>query len=230
MLVEAAAATYGSTWWGSFGPQFQVGYQFGGITGHSNNTEPGQGIPGNLVVNPLSPTGSFSSNPLVNGIVKEGITRASRQAARAKDQTFGLKDQQRFNASAGWRFSVSAIGDLRSAGAFKEQAIIEAERAMDQLKAQVVVARQACQANRELMLLSQRQMSAADETLRLSQANLQAGTMTTLDVLQAQEAASQARLRHAEAIIRYNQSQVNLLASLGALQPLVPHPPSGPAD
>ncbi|MCH8054394.1 MAG: hypothetical protein IH895_10055, partial [Planctomycetes bacterium] len=44
-----------------------------------------------------------------------------------------------------------------------------------------------------------------------------AGTMTTLDVLQAQDAASQARLRYAEAVVRYNQSEVDLLASLGLI-------------
>ena len=41
--------------------------------------------------------------------------------------------------------------------------------------------------------------------------------MTTLDVLQAQDAATQARLRYAAAVVRYNQSQVNLLAALGLL-------------
>ncbi|UCC28991.1 MAG: TolC family protein, partial [Phycisphaerales bacterium] len=59
--------------------------------------------------------------------------------------------------------------------------------------------------------------TSAAEALRLSEANLQAGTMTTLDVLQAQEAASHARLRHAEAVVHHNQSQVNLLAALGLL-------------
>ena len=60
-------------------------------------------------------------------------------------------------------------------------------------------------------------MAAAEEALRLGEANLRAGTMTTLDVLQAQDAATQARLRYAEAVVRYNQSQVNLLAALGLL-------------
>src|SRR5262249_54434998 len=66
-LAEAAAADRGATWWGDFGPQFQIGYQYGGITGHSNNTEPAKGIPNNLIVNPFSQNGSFSSTPIVNG-------------------------------------------------------------------------------------------------------------------------------------------------------------------
>jgi len=41
--------------------------------------------------------------------------------------------------------------------------------------------------------------------------------MTTLDVLQAQDALTQARLRHILAVVGYNQAQVNLLAAIGLL-------------
>jgi outer membrane protein TolC len=230
LLVEAAAAAHGATWWGSFGPQFQLSYQYGGIMGHANNVIPGQGIPNNLIVNPASANGSFSSNPLGNGLIREGISRLSAARAPAGDQSTGMHDQQRMGATAGWRFSLSAIGDLRTAGAVEEEAALEAMRLLDQVKAQVVLSNQASRTNRELMVLSQRQMMAADETLRLSQANLQAGTMTTLDVLQAQDAANQARLRHAESVVRYNQSQINLLAALGAVQPPGSPPATAPIN
>jgi len=68
-----------------------------------------------------------------------------------------------------------------------------------------------------LATLSRQQVTSAEEALRLSEANLRAGTMTTLDVLQAQDAATQARLRYARAVVSYNQSQINLLAALGLL-------------
>lgn len=229
-LVEAAAATRGATWWGSFGPQFQLSYQYGGIMGHANNVIPGEGIPNNLIVNPASANGSLSSNPLTNGLIREGISRLSTARAPDGDQSTGMHDQQRMGATAGWRFSLSAIGDLRTAGAAEDQAALEAQRVLDQVRAQVVLAREASRTNRELMVLSQRQMAAANETLRLSQANLQAGTMTTLDVLQAQDAANQARLRHAEAVVRYNQSQVNLLAAIGAVQPPAQGSSSAPSE
>ena len=41
--------------------------------------------------------------------------------------------------------------------------------------------------------------------------------MLTLDVLQAADAVDQARLRYADAVVRYNQSQVNLLAAVGVI-------------
>jgi len=217
MLVQAAAAAKGATWWGAFGPQFQVSYQYGGIIGHANNTIPAQGIPNNLILNPLSPTGVFTTNPFVNSVIREGISRGSTASAHRGDESYSLHRQQSMRATAGWHFSFSAIGDLRAAGAIQTEAAIEAERTLDQVKAQVVIARQACRTEHELMVLSQRQTAAADETLRLSQANLQAGTMTTLDVLQAEEAADQARLQRAQAVVRYNQAQINLLAALGLL-------------
>jgi hypothetical protein len=51
----------------------------------------------------------------------------------------------------------------------------------------------------------------------LTQEDLKAGTGLTIDVLQAERAADRARLRYATALVRYNQSQINLLAALGLI-------------
>ena len=216
-LVEAVAAETGSTWWGAFGPQFQTTYQYGGITGHSNNTTGGEGVPGNLIVNPASASGSFSSIPIANGLIREGISRGSKQLDSRRDESFSFSDQQRVTAKMGWRFSLSAFGDLKTAKAIEEGARIEAMRRLDEVNADVVRAAQASRAYDQLIDLARHQVTAAEEALRLSEANLQAGTMTTLDVLQAQDAVSQARLRYAASVVRYNQAQVNLLAALGLL-------------
>lgn len=216
-LVEAAAAARGAVWWGSFGPQFTLGYQYGGITGHADNVIPGQGIPGTLIINPASANGSFSSNPLANGLIREGIACGSAGLAHRRDQTAAFSDQMRYNAALGWRFTPAAFGDLRAARAVEEQTLIQAEQQVDRIRAQVVLAHQAGKANAELAALAVRQVAAAEEALGLTQANLQAGTMTTLDVLQAQDAVNQARLRHAAALVRYNQAPVDLLAALGVL-------------
>ena len=95
--------------------------------------------------------------------------------------------------------------------------MIAARQQLDRVRAQVVRAAQASRANRTLIGLASRQVDAAAEALRLTEVNLRAGTMTTLDFLQAQDGVTQARLSHAKAVVRYNQSQVNLLAALGLL-------------
>ncbi len=217
LLAEAAADAQGATWWGALGLGFNVGYQYGGITGHANNVIEGQGIPSNLVINPFSTDGSFGGSPLANGLIKESLVRGSQRAAGSDDQTYSFTDQQRASARAGWRLSASMFGDMKSASAAERQAALRAERQLDRVRAEVVTAAQASNTNSELIGLANQQVAAAAEALRLTQANLEAGTMTTLDVLQAQDAASQARLRYAEAVVRYNQSEVDLLASLGLI-------------
>jgi outer membrane protein TolC len=177
----------------------------------------GEGIPGNLIVNPASANGSFSSNPFANGLVKEGILRGSRRLDGRDDQTYSFSDQQRATASASWRLSFSALGDMKTAKAREQETLVRYERILDEVRAEAVTATQAARTYDQLIDFARQQVTSAEEALRLSQANLQAGTMTTLDVLQAQDAATQARLRFAEAVVRYNQSQVRLLAALGLI-------------
>ena len=214
-LVEAVTADTSGTWWSGWGPKLSAGYQFGSISAHTDNTTQAQGIPSNLIVNPASPTGSFSTNPVRNGLIREGIGWGSRLLGRREDQSFGPSDQQRGSAGIGWRLSFAIIGDLKTARSQEASALLDLERLLDQVKAQVVTAAQDGTANRQLIDLAHQQVQAAEEALRLSEVNLKAGTMTTLDVLQSQDAATQARLRYSEAVVRYNQSQINLLASLG---------------
>lgn len=216
-LMEAALADRKRTWWSGFGPDFTLGYEYGGLTGNANNVIPNEGVPGNLAVNPLSANGTFSSNPVANGLIREGFGRGSRRLAGSDDQTFSFSQFTRGTAGVGWRFSVSAFGDLKKAAAVEASAVIDAERRIDEVRASVVNVNQDVIANRKLSELAIQQVESAQEALRLSQANLQAGTMTTLDVLQAQDALTQARLRYILAVVGYNQAQVNLLAAIGLL-------------
>ncbi|MFQ5591961.1 MAG: TolC family protein [Phycisphaerae bacterium] len=216
-LAEAVEAETGSTWWSGFGPEFTLGYQYGGITGKADNIKGGEGIPSNLVLNPASANGLFSGNPVANGLIREGILRGSTRLDGRDDQSFGFSDQQRANAGAGWRLRLSAFGDLKTAKAIERQALIRAQQMLDVVRAEVVTAAQASETQDQLVALARQQVTSAEEALRLSEANLRAGTMTTLDVLQAQDAATQARLRYAGAVVGYNQAQVNLLAALGLL-------------
>lgn len=217
VIVEAVAAERGATWWTSLGPQLNLSYQYGGITGSANNVVPAEGVPGNLILNPASTNGSFSSNTLANGLIKQGILQGSRRLGGRGDQTFGFSDQQRAGAGVAWRLSLSTFGELKVAKAVEQQAIIEAKRRLDRVKAQVVSAVQASKTHNELTALARQQVASGEEALRLSEVNLETGTMTTLDVLQAQDVVTQARLRYAEAVVHYNQSQVDLLAAIGLL-------------
>ena len=216
-LIDAAVAEGKKTWWTGFGPTLSLAYQYGGITGHADNVVPAEGIPGNLIVNPASANGSFSGNPFANGLIKEGILRGSKRLDGRDDQTYSFSNQQRATAAAGWRLSLSTLGELKTTRAREQTALVRFERTLDEVRAEAVTATQAAKTYEQLIEFARQQVVSAEEALRLTQTNLQAGTMTTLDVLQAQDAASQARVRFAEAVVHYNQAQIRLLAALGLI-------------
>jgi outer membrane protein TolC len=133
------------------------------------------------------------------------------------NQNTALHEQQKGSASAGFNLGASTFGNVKSAGATLRTTALEVERQLDQIRAQVVSAQQTSQTNAALIPIAHEQVTAAEEALRLAQANLRQGTLLLVDVLQAEDSLDSARLRYADAVLHYNQSQVNLLAALGLL-------------
>jgi outer membrane protein TolC len=132
---------------------------------------------------------------------------------------YDWKEQQKAGVGASMALGASTFGNIKTASANERVAEIDVQREIDLVRAAVVSARQSSATNAKLIPAAQRQLSAAQEALRLTQANLQAGTSLLVDVLQAQNAEEDARLRYVAAVVHYNQSQVNLLAALGLLDP-----------
>lgn len=151
-LIDAAIADRKETWCTGLGPTVSLANQYGGITGHANNVVPAEGIPGNLIVNPASTNGSFSSNPFANELIKEGILRGSKRLDRRDDQTYSFSDQQRATAAAGRRLSLSTLGDLKTAKASEQQALVRFERVLDEVRAEAVAATQAARTNDQLIV------------------------------------------------------------------------------
>ncbi len=133
-------------------------------------------------------------------------------------QTTALHGQQRVAGSAGFNWGLSTFGQIKSARANRQLAALNVDAQVDQVRAEVIAAQQGSNAAAKLIPAAAQQVAAAEEALRLSQENLRAGTMITLDVLQAENAADTARLQYAAAVVHYNQSQVNLLAALGLIE------------
>jgi outer membrane protein TolC len=130
-----------------------------------------------------------------------------------------LYRQRTYVASAGFNWSASTFGRIKSAVAGVKIAGLDLERKLDRVQAAVVVAHQGSITAAQLIPIAAQQVASAEEALRLTQENLKAGTGLTVDVLQAEGAADQARARYATAIVHYNQSQIDLLAALGLIDP-----------
>jgi outer membrane protein TolC len=135
--------------------------------------------------------------------------------------------QQLYQANAGFNWSAATFGRVRTATANANIAGLEVDRHLDQVQASVVTFQQTTLTTKRTIPIAQQGVTAAEEALRLTQKNLEAGTGLTLDVLTAQDAADQARLNYASAIVRYNQAEVNLLAALGLLDEVNLEPVGG---
>lgn len=151
--------------------------------------------------------------------------------SQAAGQNFPLQSQQQVTASVGWSLSATLFGQMHTANATEQEAMLEAERHLEDVRAQVVRSAQDSATNAKLIPIAKQQVEAAEEALRLAQENFGAGTALTVDVLQAEDALNEARLRYATAMTSYNQSQVNLLAALGRIDSasLSPSEPSSTA-
>jgi multidrug efflux system outer membrane protein len=139
-------------------------------------------------------------------------------ATRAHGQDYSLHEQQRASAGANFALSPSVFGNTKAANSTIRAAALDVEQQLDQVRAQVVSAQQASLTHSALIPIAREQVDSAQEALRLAQSNLREGTLLLLDVLQAENELDVARLRYADAVARYNQSQVNLLAALGLLE------------
>jgi outer membrane protein TolC len=150
--------------------------------------------------------------PQVQAAVQE-----SGMGSHVPGDSSGLQEQQREGAGVSWSLGLASLGQYKAARADERAAAVEAMKVFERVRGQVVKAHQESLAQEAVIPAALEQLTAAEESLRLAQVNLRAGTLTTLDVLVAEDAVAQARVRHAQAVVRYNQSQVNLTAALGAL-------------
>jgi outer membrane protein TolC len=153
--------------------------------------------------------------------LQAGYTYGGMQT-KTSAKTYGLHEQQKAGIGASFAFGLSTFGHIKVANANERLAAVDVQRQTDQVRAAVVSAQQTSAANAKLIPVARRQLDAAEEALRLAQANLRAGTMLTIDVLQVQAEVDRARLRYVDSVVHYNQAQVNLLAAMGMFEPAAP--------
>jgi outer membrane protein TolC len=131
--------------------------------------------------------------------------------------TFKMRSQTRADGNIGWRISPAIIGQLEAAEANQRLAGLDVALQLRELRTQVMQARQDSQTYGQLIPKAAERLDAARAALRQVQSRLRVGQAILLDTLDSQRQLAQANVQYAQAIARYNQSQVNLLAALGVL-------------
>lgn len=150
--------------------------------------------------------------PQFQGSYQFGVIRS-----QTPDQSFDMEEQRRAYASAGLNLSPVILGRVKTANAVERQALVDAERKLDIVRADVVSSLQESATQAKLIPAAQQQLDASSQSLRLAQANFRVGMALLLDVLQSEDAVNDARLRYTSAVVSYNKAQVNLVAALGLL-------------
>ena len=168
-----------------------------------------------------------------SGVVWGGMgpqLQGGYQSGAIRSQTPGnisnMPEQQITTASAGFSLSLSILGRIKTADALKRQAVLDAERTLIAVRAQVVRTSQQSATQARLIPLAKQEVDAASEALRLARENLKAGNALVDDVLLAEDALNGARQHYTQDVVAYDQVQVNLLAAMGILDrsSLVPAP------
>ena len=125
--------------------------------------------------------------------------------------------KQQYDIQVGFNLDASLFGRLKSAVANEKIGGIALDRKLDEVRSNVVTAHQSSLTTGKLVSKSKQQVDSAEEALRLTLKGLKVGTALTVDVLQAEAAAEQARLNYTTAVVQFNQDQIALLAALGIL-------------
>lgn len=127
-----------------------------------------------------------------------------------------------------WTISPEEIGTLRRRRAEEEAARLRALETSTRAVAEMLGAEQDLEAARAGIPLAGEEVTAAEASLRLSEARFKAGTAIALEVLDAQTVLAGAHFHLARTIVAYNSAQVRLLAAAGTLARNVFGPADGP--
>lgn len=128
-----------------------------------------------------------------------------------------IGEREIYQALVGFRISASSYGQIKAASARLGRAQVLDERTREQIRARVVKAHDEALSGKEEIIPTQKEVEAAEESLKLSQVRFKKGLGLAVEVIQAEDALANARLNYIKAIVDYNKAQARLLNALGEI-------------
>jgi len=128
---------------------------------------------------------------------------------------FGSRDQR--GARLLWTIRPQDFGRAKQRRAEERAAQLRSEEVRNRARGEIAQAQRDLEAAGEAIPLAAEQAGAAQENLRLVDANFRAGRALLLEVLDAQNELARARFTLAAAVSVYNAAQLRLLASTGTI-------------
>ena len=138
-----------------------------------------------------------------------------------KDNGWGNFDhQQDYVAGLSWRLGPGGLFDFdrqRAAQARLHVAQLSGEKLRDEILRQVVDASTRADSLNDQLVAAKRAMTAAEQTLQLTQQRRDFGVGIVLEAIQAEQELTRARLDYLKIIAEFNQAQYALLRAAGKL-------------
>jgi outer membrane protein TolC len=131
------------------------------------------------------------------------------------DEFDNIQHSESYQALLGFTLTGSSYGDIKAARARAQRAIILEEKEKERIKTTVVKAYDDVLSAKEMITPAKAAVNSAEDTLRLSQVRFKNGIGLAIEVIQAEDALSEARLNYIRAIVDYNKSQARLANAIG---------------
>lgn len=128
-----------------------------------------------------------------------------------------IGEREIYQALVGVRISASSYGQIKAASARLGRAQVLEERTREQIRARVIKAHDEVLSGKEEIIPAQKEVEAAEGSLKLSQVRFKRGLGLAVEVIQAEDALASARLNYIKAIVDYNKAQTRLLNALGEI-------------
>ena len=197
-------------------PSFQF---FGQYQGNGATLGPGYRVqPGSLQVVPGSLTpGTQINSPQFGQSVQVPVVGQFTPARQVKRQ---MRKSYQIGFQVDWSYfnlGVPTLANMQAARHTARQALLVANQQFLNVLAQVRTAYLASLLAEREVDVTTRAVASSSEQLRLARVRLANGVGTNIDVLQAQQVWTQSLINKSDAILRFNQAQVQLLHDIGVI-------------
>jgi outer membrane protein TolC len=230
--ADAAKQLLRARWWDLVAPELYAEWRVAGVGGNGDTAEAddgsafssaagsaGRSIFGWQNVGTAIAQGANPLPPLASAAGSGG------RAFYAYKNLFGstqqevedLQRQERYGVGLNWNLSFVKADRIREQRATAKAAGLRAAKAEDAAVGEVRLAQNDIRTALQLIALADEEIVSIETTHRLSLARFTAGTALAFEVLDAQDALTEARLKRARYITEFNLAQARLLAASGAL-------------
>jgi outer membrane protein TolC len=230
--ADAAKQLYRARWWDLVAPELYAEWRLTGVSGNGDATEVDDGSAFSSAAGSASRSifawqnfgtaiaqGASPFPPLSAAAGSGGRSYYAYKSllGSTQQEVEKLQRQERYGIGLNWNLSFVKAERIREQRANAKAAGLRAEKAADTAIGEARLAQNDIRTAMHLIALADEEIVSIETTHRLSLARFTAGTALAFEVLDAQDALTEARLKRARYITELNLAQARLLAASGTI-------------